>query len=135
MQYNLLSLYDDLESNGVDVYNWNVKGTSACTLASEECTSIFIDYNQIKTEAEETCILAHEYGHFATGTTHQLCSPLELVSRHEYKANKIAIKRLLPIQKILFALQKGIKETWELADYFNLTEDFVCMALDYYGLK
>ena len=76
--------------------------------------------------------IAHEAGHCATGCTHKISSPLDLVAKHEYKANRWAIERYLPFNDINSAIKAGYTEPWELADYFNVTEKFIRKAIRYY---
>ncbi len=73
--------------------------------------------------------IAHEVGHCATGCTHKVSSPLDLVEKHEFKANRWAIERYLPFEAMNDAMEHGYVETWALADYFDLSEDFIVMAI------
>jgi hypothetical protein len=76
--------------------------------------------------------IAHEAGHCATGCTHKVSSSLDLVAKHEYKADRWAIERYLPFNDINAAVKDGHTETWDLADYFNVSEKFIRKALHYY---
>lgn len=104
------------------------EGFRAATIRMDEDEAIFVNSRQIGSEQEKLCILAHEYGHCRTGTTHSVGSSLELISRHEYRADKWAVYDLLPPAMFREALLSGITEPWELAEHFGVTEEFVRRA-------
>lgn len=60
-------------------------------------------------------------------------TPLWLRKKYERAADKWAIKKLIPKDELEAAFQKGITEVWELAEYFEVTEDFVRKAAKEYG--
>lgn len=53
-------------------------------------------------------------------------------SQHENKANAWAVYRLIPWGKLKQAVKNDITEVWDLAEYFDVTEDFMRWALSYY---
>lgn len=76
---------------------------------------------------------AHELGHCMTGSFYNLYSPYDLRSKHEYKANKWAIKKVLPFRALLCAAQSGCRERYEFAEYFGVSESFIQKAVDYHA--
>ena len=52
--------------------------------------------------------------------------------RHENKADKWAIQALVPVDALDAAIAGGCTELWELADLFDVTEDFIKKAVCYY---
>jgi Zn-dependent peptidase ImmA (M78 family) len=78
-----------------------------------------------------TCVLAEELGHYYTSTAVHL--PIARfsyaerlnVSRSEYIAQKWAALKLMPADKVRQALNAGLREVWELAEEFGVTEDLV----------
>ncbi len=85
------------------------------------------------TEAEKTVYMAHEMGHCMTGSFYNRYSRFDVISRHEYRANKWAIKKLVPEDELIEAFENGIIEIWELAERFDVTEDFMKKACEFYG--
>lgn len=85
------------------------------------------------TKAEETVCKAHELGHCETESFYNRYSRFDLVSRNEHRADVWAIKKLIDKSDILSAFKKGITEIWSLAEYFEVTEDFMRKACVYYG--
>ncbi|WP_101697023.1 ImmA/IrrE family metallo-endopeptidase [Clostridium minihomine] len=78
------------------------------------------------------CVLAHELGHCATGCTHKVSSLLDLIEKHEYKANRWAIEQYIPFDEMSRAIKQGYTERWQLAEYFDMPEPFIQKALNYY---
>ena len=91
-----------------------------------ECAIIF-DYSKIDSEAMLIVCTAHEVGHCETSSFYTPKS-LELRSRMENRANKWAIKKLIPKNEMEQAIIDGNEEVWQLAEYFGITEDMVKFA-------
>lgn len=128
----VLSLYTELQNNGVSFFTWDLGEDKSATIEFGGKYGIFIDLDNIPTAAEELVIVAHEGGHVVTGATHRLSSPYDLIEKHENIANRWAIKKLLPFEKMKAAMQLGHTEPHQLAEYFEVTEELVHMAADYY---
>ncbi len=134
----LLCLYDWLDQQGVFVFDrglpFSNKNTRAATiqLDNKATTGIFLDKSQIGGAADEYSTLLHESGHYATGATHKLSSSLDLIEKHEYKADKWAVKNLLTESDLDEAVAEGNTELWQLAEYFGVTEDLMKKAVCYY---
>lgn len=101
-------------------------------LRSGGSTGVFVDHGRIDTSAEEAVTLLHEGGHCATGTTHSLASPFDLIEKHEYKADKWAVQDAVSQEELNAARRAGYREIHELADYFNLTEPFMQKVVCWY---
>lgn len=128
----LLSLYSRLEEEDIAVFDYPVEIADASTIYLNKQYAIFIDINQYQTAAEEFSALAHEYGHCATGATHAVSSPLDLIEKHEYKADKRAAHDFLDPDELRQAVEEGYTEPWELAERLSVTEEFIKRALYIY---
>lgn len=80
-------------------------------------------------------VLAEELGHHFTSARDGLMKTffhyrdrLE-VSREEQRALRWAARFLIPTGKLLEAAKIGIKECWELAEYFEVDENLVTFRL------
>lgn len=93
---------------------------------------IGIDETKIPTNAELCTALMHEAGHFVSGAFYLPYSSFILREQAEYRANKAAILRYLPRAAIFDCMLHGITELWQLAEHFDVTEDFMREALEYY---
>ena len=135
---SLDSLYQWLQHEGVYLFDrqlpFSNTATKALTLQLQTCGAwgIYLDKGRLETKAEEESAVLHEAGHYSTGTTHQVSSPWDLVEKHEYKADKWAVERKLTVQELDDAVADGYCEMWELADHFNVTEDFMRKAVCLY---
>ena len=93
---------------------------------------VFMDFDNIQSSKEEAAIVAHEGGHASTGATHKVCSPIDLVEKHEYKAWKWAVKNYITEDELDDAVANGHTDIYSLAEYFGVTEDFMRKAVCWY---
>ena len=103
-------------------YSANVHNTISIHAPAKGATS----------EADEAVKLSHELGHCVYGGFYNQYTPLDVREQHENKANAWAVYRLIPWGKLKQAVKNGITEVWDLAEYFDVTEDFMRWALSYY---
>ena len=88
----------------------------------------------IETTKAKACILAEELGHYYTTVGDILDQTVTENRRQEHVARKWAYEKILPIENILFALQDGYTEIWDMAEYLEVDEEFLRDALKYYGI-
>lgn len=93
---------------------------------------IVIDPRRILSDIDERSKLAHELGHCVTGAFYNQYSNYDCRQRHENRADKWAVKQLIPVDQLDDAIAAGYTEIWELADYFGVTEDLARKAVCYY---
>lgn len=84
--------------------------------------------------ARKACILAEEIGHYETSSGDILDQRDPNNVKQENKARRWAFEKLLPEENIYLAAMNGYVTTWDIADYFDLDEEFVKAALRYYGI-
>ncbi len=131
----LTSLYNLAEQDRTPVIDMQIHNDSvgAMSVCDEDGDCIIaIDSKKLKSEADHIVKMAHELGHCKTGSFYNEKSPLDIRSKHEYRADKWAVQKLMPSDELLQALQNGCVEVWELAEYFDVTEDFVRRACEIY---
>lgn len=130
----LLSLYQMAESDNIVVDCFALEKREAMSLTDDEgdCC-IAIDPMKLSSTAEEKWKLAHELGHCYTGSFYTRYSLYEIRERLEWKAEKWAIKKLIPKDELYRCYENGITEPWDIADYFNLPEELVREAMFYYS--
>ena len=93
---------------------------------------IAIDPYKIHNEIDERTKLAHELGHCVTGAFYNQYSNYDCRQRHENRADKWAVKQLIPVDQLDDAIAAGYTEIWELAEHFGITEDLARKAVCYY---
>lgn len=128
----LTKIYEIAEKNNIEITYASLPLNGCLSFKYKNEYHIGIDPEQIKSTADECVKLAHDIGHCVTDSFYNKYSPLDLRSKHEYKAKAWAIKTLMPFDKLKAVMKKGYEQPWELAEYFNVTEDFVHKALEYY---
>lgn len=92
----------------------------------------YIGLDHTLSSQEEKTSLAHELGHCEYGGLYFRHSPLDIIEKHEYRANVWAILRIVPYRRLKEAIFSGCTEPWELAEQFGVTEEFLRSAIEYY---
>lgn len=106
----------------------NIKGIYA---SSNKCRLILLNKN-LKLVNEKTCILAEEIGHFCT-TTGDITDQSQIKNRkQEKKARRWAVNKLIRIEQFIDAYKSGIRNKAEFAEFLNVTEPFLDIALDHF---
>lgn len=59
-------------------------------------------------------------------------SDLDVRQKHENRADKWAIKQLIPKDKLDQAVAEGYTDLWQLAEYFEVSEEFMKKAICWY---
>lgn len=128
----ILALYNELNNAGVRFYHWDLDDGQASTIEINANYGIFMDFHNISTGAEELVAVAHEGGHVFTGATHKVSSPYDLIAKHEYKADKWAVQRLISADELDAAVAEGYTDIYALAEHFNVTVPFMKKAVCLY---
>ena len=130
---SLLDLYCYAKNNQIDV-DWipMVRAASLSIPLPRNNYAIAIDPWKMDTVAKETVCLAHELGHCRTGSFYNRFAARDVVQQHENRADKWAIKKLIPQDELDQAVADGYTEPWELAEHFGVTEDFLRKAVCWY---
>ncbi len=108
------------------------KNGSLCLQDEAGDCFIGIDEALLEDEAHKCVHLAHELGHCMTGSFYNRYAKIEIRQKHENRADKWAIKKLVPKDKLDAAVAAGYTEPWQLAEYFNVTEEFIRKAMCWY---
>lgn len=130
--FELSHFYDYCKSNMIAVIPFNDMPAKGVTMRINSHYGIFLDFEQIQSTRLLKGICYHELGHVGTGALHKVDSPYELVERSEYRANRWATERYLPVEEFRAAFAAGYSELWQLAEYFDLPEEDIKNALTYW---
>lgn len=128
----LSAIYNEIETQGITLITQDIGFADAATIEVDGKYGIFLDLSCFESVPKYKAILIHELGHCATGCTQKVSSPLDLVEKHEYKANRWAIEQYIPFEELQTAIKQGNTERWLLAEHFDLPEPFIQKALDLY---
>jgi hypothetical protein len=80
------------------------------------------------TSAEKACILEEELAHGDITVGNILDQSQEANRRQEHKARKLATFRHLDLFRLVQAFKAGCRSTYELAEYMDVTEEFLTAA-------
>lgn len=128
-------LYQEAEDNGIFVASCPFNETKSMIVNVDGGAAIGLNSNLISNYADEKYCMAHELGHYHTSSYYGLYSPLQLREKAEYKADTWMIKRIIPIDDLLTAIDAGYTEVWELAEYFDVPEKAILRADEIYRNK
>lgn len=130
---NIDKVYDKIQKNGIKVSHFGLPNIKSVSIEVDNRYGIFINHNEIESSDEEFLVATHEYGHCMTGSTHPLYSPLDVISKHEYRADRKAVLDFLPLSKIKSAIKNGCRTTYEFSEYLDVPELFIIKAFQHYN--
>ncbi|MEF9892607.1 MAG: ImmA/IrrE family metallo-endopeptidase [Anaerorhabdus sp.] len=130
---------DDLlefaEINNYQVFFNEIEDIKSISLEYNNKLFINIDESKFDTEREKRVCLAHEIGHCISGTLYTINHSNLYRGSAEYRADYRAAKLVIPINQLKECIVNGIIEKYEIAEYFNITEEFVDRVLYIYRNK
>ena len=129
----LLDLYEYAEDQGIDV-DWVPleQATSLSIPLPDGTCYIAVDPWCLRTLADEKTKLAHELGHCETGSFYNRYAKLDLRQKHENRADKWAIRQLVPEDTLDQAVADGYTDLPSLAEHFCVTVPFMRKAVCWY---
>ena len=130
---DVLRLYDLAKQQNIDVIECPLPENGSLSVMDEAGNCfIGIDESVLDGDALERVHLGHELGHCLTGSFYSIHTAVDSRQRHENRADKWAVKKLIPVDELDNAVADGCTELWELAERFGVTEQFMCKAICYY---
>lgn len=130
---NLNDLYSYADEHNISVISFDMPKSESMSVLYDGNCFVGIDPLAVRNEIDEKEKLAHEIGHCETGAFYNEYAACDIREKHERRANIWAIKKLVPKDKLIKAIQSGFGENrWELSEYFGVTEDLMKFALEYY---
>lgn len=124
-------LLQEAEDNNIEVLEFTFHGNNKgmyinCVIAIR---------SDIKTYTEKKCILTEELGHhyMTIGNITDLKSVCN--RKQERQARKWSYEKLVPLRNLIKASYSGCTNLYELAEYLDVTEEFLKDTLQYYQNK
>lgn len=133
--FELAKFYSYCRQNDVDIIPYAGIPYPGATLHDGDNYAVFLDFTKIKTTRQFRGVCAHELSHLATGALHRPASPYDLAERSEYRANRHFAQQYLTVKELKNAFRLGFCELWQLAEYFDLPEQDIQKALDYWTVS
>lgn len=89
----------------------------------------------IETTVQKTCVLAEELGHHCTSVGDILDQTNVQNRKQEFRARMWAYNEMVGLMGIVRAFHHGCRSTYEVAEYLEVTEEFLNDALNAYRDK
>lgn len=127
------NLYDFAKQQNIEVlfHAMPENGSMSLMLEDGRCF-VGMDESVRDGGVQERVHLSHELGHCVTGSFYNIYAAVDHRQRHENRANKWAIQTLIPVSELDDAIAEGYTEVWELAERFQVTEEFIRKAVCLY---
>ena len=130
--FELADFYGMCKGAGVRVIPFDGMPAPGATIRDRGEYAVFLDFTKIKSTRLLRGVCCHEMGHAATGALHKVDSPFETVERSEYRANRYVAERFLKPEDFRDAFSAGYSQPWQLAEFFELPEEDVQRAYEYW---
>lgn len=105
---------------------------SMCILTEAQRCYIGMDPAVLTDEASQRVHLGHELGHCQTGSFYNRWAARDIRQKHENRADKWAIKKLIPKDDLDQAVADGCTDLYSLAEHFCVTVPFMKKAVCWY---
>ena len=130
---DILNLYNLAEQQNIEVLQFPLTDNGSMSIIADNgACYIGMDKSIQDGNVQERVHLGHELGHCLTGSFYSIHTAVDCRQRHENRADKWAVKELIPVGELDQAVADGHTELWELAEHFGVTEDFIRKAVCYY---
>lgn len=95
----------------------------------------FIAIDKNLTEADKACVLAEELGHHATTYGNIIDQSSVMNRKQERRARVWVYYLMLQFEDIIGAYEHGCQNRYDIAEYLNISEEFLQDAINYYKDK
>lgn len=89
----------------------------------------------IETQAEKSCVLAEEIGHYRTSSGNILDQNKAKNRKQEYRARLYGYNLKIGLTGLISAYEAGCGNLCEMAEYLDATEEYLKEAIDCYKSK
>jgi hypothetical protein len=125
-------VYEKIQSKGIELLHFGLPNVKSVSIETDNIYGIFINHKEIENSDEEFLVATHEYGHCMTGSTHPPYSSLDIISKHEYRADRKAVLDFLPVDRVKSAIENGCHSAYEFSEFLDVPEQFVLKAFQHY---
>lgn len=128
----MTDLHRIADEAGIRIEYCRIPLNESISVEDDDGDFVLMDYGLIGSGAKERTHLAHEIGHCVKGAFYNPYAALDIREKHEKRADKWAIEKLVPAESLEQAISGGCTEIWALAERFNVTEEFMKKAVCWY---
>lgn len=123
-----LQLMQLAEEEDIDVIEMPMSGRNK----GFYCDNVIALNSRMETLTETRCVLAEELGHYYTSYGDILDQSKVENRKQEIKARRWGYSKLVPIPKLIQAYKYGCTSKYEIAEYIEVTEEFLEDSIEYY---
>lgn len=127
-----IELFQEAQDADIPVMWLDIPENGSMCIQTDRRCYIGMDRGVHQNEADERVHLAHELGHCITGAFYNRWAARDVRQKHEHRADKWAIQRMIPADELDLAVADGYTDIASLAEYFGVTEDFMRKAVCWY---
>ncbi|MTI56120.1 ImmA/IrrE family metallo-endopeptidase [Geosporobacter ferrireducens] len=99
---------------------------------TEANSNLILLNKNIKTVKEKACVFTEELGHHYT-TVGDITDQSRVENRkQELKARRWAVRKLIRVEKFIDAFNAGVRNRHELAQFLEVTEEFIDMSINHF---
>lgn len=124
-------LCENLHQQGIEVYEVSMPPR----IKGLYCDNVVWLNSTIETSQEKRCVLEEEYSHSIINYGDILDQTDTNNRKQERLARRMAYEKLIPLQSLVEASKEGLKNRYELAEYLDVTEEFLAEAIQHYKEK
>ena len=125
-------LTEDACRDGIEVIDYDFKSDNIKGLY---CDNIIAINNNIRTDAERVGVLAEELGHYHT-TSGNILDMSDVQNRKQERQARIwAYNNRIGLYGLITAYENGCCNLYEIAEFLEVTEDFLEEAINCYRQK
>lgn len=133
---NLDALFQLAEESGILIFELPLEAAQSIVKdIGDGAAAICLISSDICSQSEAAESVAHELGHFFTGTYYDSPYCANNRGKMEHQADVWMVKKLLPPAAIRASVADGCCEIWEIAEYCDCTENLVNKAIEVYTQK
>lgn len=125
-------LEDEARKDGIDVIQKKFRSRRIKGLYGDGIIGI---NDNMKTSAEKTCVLSEELGHHHTSVGNIIDMTSACNRKQERQARLWGYNKLIGLSGIVNAFRAGCQSRHEIADYLDVTEEYLQECIDCYRGK
>ena len=126
------ALQEEACRDGIDIVDYSFDSPQIKGLY---CNGVIAIRQDIPTQVEKSCILAEELGHHYTTSGNIIDQSKTENRKQEFRARLWAYDRRIGLIGIIKAYKHGCQNRYEIADFLDVTEEFLVAAINAYHGK
>ena len=129
---NLEYIEELINRENIQLINAYLKNSQGLYANYNNIKFIIYDKTKIRNSYEKKQILIEELSHYYYNATYNFNSDLQFINKQEYKAKMESYNLLIPFDKLQLLMQDNSITFYDLADYFEVTVEYMQNAIEFY---